>query len=108
VLHRSIIEATSLPRSLKEAAQPLACWNNDQAARSRSRTDEDGLADLIGADPNASGGTAASAVYVLLGSRDSLAGSIDLVATGEGGFKIQGESASDLAGPPWHRRVTSI
>ena len=61
----------------------------------------DGFADvLIGAYNNDSGGANAGAAYVVFGQSGGPAGliNLDAVAAGTGGFKIQGETAGDVAG----------
>ena len=61
----------------------------------------DGFADvLIGVYNDDSGGANAGAAYVVFGQSGGPAGliNLDAVATGTGGFKIQGETAGDVAG----------
>jgi hypothetical protein len=61
----------------------------------------DGIDDLIvGAPRNDSGGPAAGAAYVVFGRTGGFASPVDLadIATGSGGFKIQGENVEDWAG----------
>jgi len=60
----------------------------------------DGLTDLlIGAAFNDSNGTFSNgAVYVVYGKADNATVDLDLVRSGVGGFKIRGESGSDLVG----------
>lgn len=61
----------------------------------------DGFADvLIGAYNNDAGGANAGAAYVVFGQSGGPGGlvNLDAVAAGTGGFKIQGETAGDVAG----------
>jgi hypothetical protein len=74
----------------------------DRAGRSVSAAGDvngDGLDDLIvGTTGNDSGSGVAGAAYVVFGKSGTALVDLDDVAAGTGGFKIQGETAGDLAG----------
>jgi hypothetical protein len=80
-----------------ENADDLAGWSVSAAGD----VNGDGLDDLIvGAEGEDDGGHYAGAAYVVFGSIGGFASAIDLgdIASGIGGFKIQGENAGDRAG----------
>ncbi|MFO1038999.1 MAG: hypothetical protein U1E45_19325 [Geminicoccaceae bacterium] len=71
------------------------------AVSSAGDVNGDGYADLlIGAPDNDAGGDSAGAAYVVFGHGGAFAATVDLntIATGLGGFKIQGQTGTDFAG----------